>query len=219
MKPPACVAGGLKDACPEDMLAAVLKGVIERSGIDPKLIEDVAVGNVLPPGGGATVARMAALYAGIPNTAAVNTLNRQCSSGLASVAQIAHEVQLGQIEVGIGAGVESMTQNYGAGVMPEKMSDEVMTNQEAADCLLCVGSRSCDGNAWQALSLRHQADGHHLVRCVMLARRLTVPLMRLAQRERRRQLRHLARPAGQVRRRVVPARRRRSEGRLLRLGD
>ena len=54
--------GGLKDACPEDLLAAVLKGVLERSGVDPALVEDVAVGNVLPPGGGASVARMAALY-------------------------------------------------------------------------------------------------------------------------------------------------------------
>lgn len=84
------------------MLAAVFKGVIERSGIDPALVEDVAVGNVLPPGGGATVARMAALYAGLPNTTAVNTLNRQCSSGLATVMQIANEISTGQIDIGIG---------------------------------------------------------------------------------------------------------------------
>lgn len=94
--------GGLKDACPEDMLAAVFKGVLQRSGIDPALVEDVAVGNVLPAGGGATVARMAALYAGLPNTTAVNTLNRQCSSGLATVAQIANEISTGQIDIGIG---------------------------------------------------------------------------------------------------------------------
>jgi acetyl-CoA acyltransferase 1 len=86
---------------------------------------------------------MAALHSGIPNTSAVNTLNRQCSSGLAAVAQIAHEIQLGQIEVGIGAGVESMTQNYGAGVMPEKMSDAVLENPEAADCLLPMGITRC----------------------------------------------------------------------------
>lgn len=60
--------GGLKDALPEDLLVAVFKATLDRSGIDPKLIEDVAVGNVLPPGGGANVARMALLRAGIPNT-------------------------------------------------------------------------------------------------------------------------------------------------------
>lgn len=64
--------GGFKDTTPEDLLDAALKGVIERSGIDPKLIEDVAVGNVLPPGSGATVARMASLHSGIPDTAGLN---------------------------------------------------------------------------------------------------------------------------------------------------
>lgn len=134
--------GGLAEACPEDLLVAVFKGVIEESKIDPKLIQDIAVGNVLPPGGGATVARMALLAAGIPNTTAINTLNRQCSSGLASINQIASEIALGQIDIGIGAGVESMTQNYGAGVMPERFSDDVMENEEASDCLVPMGITS-----------------------------------------------------------------------------
>ena len=58
-----------------------MRAVYKNVNLDPKLIEDVAVGNVLPPGGGATQARMAALHAGIPNTSAVNTVNRQCSAG------------------------------------------------------------------------------------------------------------------------------------------
>jgi acetyl-CoA acyltransferase 1 len=66
------------------------------------LIEDVAVGNVLPAGGGATAARMASLHAGIPNTSAISTINRQCSSGLAAVNQIANAISLGQIDIGIG---------------------------------------------------------------------------------------------------------------------
>lgn len=74
----------------------------EKPGLDPKLIEDVAVGNVLPAGGGATAARMAALYAGIPNTTAINTVNRQCSSGLTAVNQIALEILAGEIDIGIG---------------------------------------------------------------------------------------------------------------------
>ena len=56
--------GGLKDAYAEDLLSAVLKAVLDRSKIDPKLIEDVQVGNVLPAGGGAMVARMAMFHAG-----------------------------------------------------------------------------------------------------------------------------------------------------------
>lgn len=65
-------------------------------------MEDVVVGNVLPPGGGASAARMAALHAGIPNTSAVNTVNRQCSSGLTAVNQVAMEIKTGQIDIGIG---------------------------------------------------------------------------------------------------------------------
>lgn len=134
--------GGLAQACPEELLGQVVKGVLAQSKIDPKLIEDIAVGNVLPPGGGATTARMGTLWAGIPNTTAVNTLNRQCSSGLATVNQIAMEIATGQISIGIGAGVESMTMGYGAGVMPEKFSDAVMENEEAADCLMPMGITS-----------------------------------------------------------------------------
>lgn len=134
--------GGLAQCTPEECLGVVFKGLIAKTGVDPKVIEDVSVGNVLPPGGGATGARQAALWAGIPNTAAVNTVNRQCSSGLASVTQIANEIITGQIDVGIGAGVESMTLNYGAGVMPVKMSDEVMSNEEAADCMMPMGITS-----------------------------------------------------------------------------
>lgn len=70
--------------------------------LNPKLIEDVAVGNVLPPLGGATTARMAALHAGIPESVPINTVNRQCSSGLTAVNQIANEIRSGQIDIGIG---------------------------------------------------------------------------------------------------------------------
>jgi len=134
--------GGLKDACPEDLLSAVFKEVIKRSGIDPKLIEDVSVGNVLPAGGGANVARMASLHAGMPNTTSVNTVNRQCSSGLTAINQIAMEIMTGEIDIGVGAGVESMSQNYGAGVMPEKFSEDVLSHPEAADCLVPMGITS-----------------------------------------------------------------------------
>ncbi len=84
------------------MLTHVLRAVYTRSNLDPALIEDIAVGNVLPPSGGASTARMAALAAGIPNTSAVNTVNRQCSSGLSAVNQIANEIRTGQIDIGIG---------------------------------------------------------------------------------------------------------------------
>nr|CAG8487514.1 10679_t:CDS:2 [Entrophospora candida]CAG8507377.1 8363_t:CDS:2 [Entrophospora candida] len=134
--------GGFKDAFPEELLAAVFKAVLDKSKIDPNLIQDVAVGNVLPPGGGATVARAAALYAGIPESAALNTVNRQCSSGLQAIVQIVHEIALDQIEIGIGAGVESMSLHYGAGAMATDTSEKVFSNPASQDCLLPMGATS-----------------------------------------------------------------------------
>lgn len=83
-------------------MSGVLRAAYTRARVNPALIEDIAVGNVLPPGGGATAARMATLHSGIPNTTSVNTVNRQCSSGLAAVNQIANEILAGQIDIGIG---------------------------------------------------------------------------------------------------------------------
>jgi len=141
--------GGFKDTCPEELLVAVFEDAVKRSGIDKSLVEEIQVGNVLPPGGGASVARMAqlagnqqtrtqlspsapaqltnpsSLAAGFPTTSTILTLNRQCSSGLAAVNHIALMIATGQIDVGIGAGVESMTMGYGAGVMPEKVSPQL----------------------------------------------------------------------------------------------
>ncbi|KAG9026837.1 3-ketoacyl-CoA thiolase with broad chain length specificity [Tulasnella sp. JGI-2019a] len=134
--------GGFKDTQPEEYLAAVLKAVYTSVKLDPKLVGDIAVGNVLPAGGGASAARMAALYAGIPNTTPIATVNRQCSSGLAAVNQIANQIKAGEIDIGIGAGAESMTNGFGPGAMPSKFSDVVLTNQEAADCLLPMGITS-----------------------------------------------------------------------------
>ena len=87
--------------------------MIDRSGINPNLVEDVAVGSVLPPGGGATEFRAASLVAGFPETTAVRSLNRQCSSGLQATVDIANALKSGMIDVGIGAGVESMSFQYG----------------------------------------------------------------------------------------------------------
>ncbi|OBT65664.1 hypothetical protein VE03_05522 [Pseudogymnoascus sp. 23342-1-I1] len=69
--------------------------------------------SVLPPGGGATEFRAAALAAGFPDSTAVRSLNRQCSSGLQACVDIANAISAGMIEVGVGAGMESMSLQYG----------------------------------------------------------------------------------------------------------
>jgi acetyl-CoA acyltransferase 1 len=130
--------GGFKDTFAADLLTGAFKAVIERSQIDPKLVEDIAVGTVLAPGGGATEFRAAALAAGFPADTAVKSLNRQCSSGLQAVVDIANAIKSGMIDVGIGAGVESMTTQYGPGAVSE-FSDLLEGHQEAANCKVPMG--------------------------------------------------------------------------------
>ncbi|GAB7340419.1 hypothetical protein MBLNU457_6853t1 [Dothideomycetes sp. NU457] len=130
--------GGFKDTQAADLLHGAFKSLIERSGIDPSLVEDIAVGNVLAPGGGATEFRAAALAAGFPVSTGVHSLNRQCSSGLQACVEIANAIKTGMIEIGIGAGVESMSNNYGPGAVSE-FSDLLQSHTESANCKVPMG--------------------------------------------------------------------------------
>jgi acetyl-CoA acyltransferase 1 len=130
--------GGFKDTAAADMMAGVLKAIIDRSKINPALVEDICVGSVLPPGGGATEMRAASLVAGFPETAAVRTLNRQCSSGLQACVDVANQIKTGMIDVGIGAGVESMSLQYGPGAVTE-FSELLESHPESANCKVPMG--------------------------------------------------------------------------------
>ncbi|KAG5725987.1 3-ketoacyl-CoA thiolase B, peroxisomal, partial [Termitomyces sp. T112] len=134
--------GGFKDTFPDILLSHVLRAAYAKPGLNPALIEDISVGNVLPDRGGASAARMASLHAGIPVTTSVNTVNRQCSSGLTSVNHIASLIKIGQIDIGIGAGVESMTNGFGKQYSESEFSAEVLENQFARDCLIPMGITS-----------------------------------------------------------------------------
>ncbi|KAF2178305.1 3-ketoacyl-CoA thiolase B [Zopfia rhizophila CBS 207.26] len=130
--------GGFKDTAAADLLHGAFKALIERSGIDPKLVEDIAVGAVLAPGGGATEFRAAALAAGFPVTTSCKSLNRQCSSGLQACVDIANAIKSGMIEIGIGAGAESMSQQYGPQAVTE-FSELLENHKEAANCKVPMG--------------------------------------------------------------------------------
>src|SRR5512142_1237187 len=102
--------GGLKDVRPEDLGAAVIRAVIDRSGVDPAEIEDVVVGCAFPEAEqGANLARFAALRAGVPHGVPAQTVNRLCSSGLQAIASAAERVAGGFAECVLAGGVESMT--------------------------------------------------------------------------------------------------------------
>ena len=102
--------GALAAVRPDDLAAAVLRAVVDRSGIDPALIEDVILGCANQAGeDNRNVARMAVLLAGLPVEVAGQTVNRLCGSGLQAITAGAHAIAVGDGDVFIGGGVESMT--------------------------------------------------------------------------------------------------------------
>lgn len=133
--------GGLKDTYPDDILAPVLKAVIEKTNLNPAEVGDIVVGSVLGAGSQrASECRMAAFYAGFPETVPVRTVNRQCSSGLQAVADVAAAIKAGFYDIGIGAGLESMTANPMA--WDGSVNPRVKTMAQAQDCLLPMGITS-----------------------------------------------------------------------------
>jgi acetyl-CoA acyltransferase 1 len=130
--------GAFKDTPGADLLVGTLKNLISRSKIDPNLVEDIAVGNVLAPGAGATEFRAAALVAGFPDSTAVKSVNRQCSSGLQACVDIANAIKSGMINIGVGAGVESMSSQYGPGAVTE-FSELLENHMQAANCKVPMG--------------------------------------------------------------------------------
>ena len=102
--------GALASVRPDDLAAAVIRALVERSGIDPAAIEDVILGCANQAGeDNRNVARMAALIAGLPVEVAGLTVNRLCGSGLQAVNSAAHAIAVGDGDVFIAGGVESMT--------------------------------------------------------------------------------------------------------------
>jgi len=102
--------GALASVRPDDLAAAVIRAIVERTGIDPADIEDVILGCANQAGeDNRNVARMASLVAGLPVEVAGLTVNRLCGSGLQAINSAAHAVAVDDGDVFIAGGVESMT--------------------------------------------------------------------------------------------------------------
>jgi len=101
--------GVLKDFSAIELGTIAARAAIERAGIDADLVDEVIMGNVVQAGNGQNPARQVALHAGIPNTVAALTINKVCGSGLKAVMLAANGIRLGEIDVGVAGGMESMS--------------------------------------------------------------------------------------------------------------
>ena len=113
--------GALSAVRPDDLGAVALAALVDRTGVEPGEVEDVYFGCANQAGeDNRNVARMSLLLAGFPETVPGATVNRLCDSGLEAVAQAARAVMLGEAEVYVGGGVESMSRAPWSVPKPER---------------------------------------------------------------------------------------------------
>ncbi len=89
--------------------AAAIKGALEKSGIDPKIIDEVIMGNVMSANLGQAPARQAAMFAGLDQDVPCTTVNKVCASGMKAIAMAAQSIKAGDNEVVVAGGMENMS--------------------------------------------------------------------------------------------------------------
>ncbi|XP_012915443.2 3-ketoacyl-CoA thiolase, peroxisomal [Mustela nigripes] len=132
--------GGFKDTTPDELLSAVMTAVLRDMKLSPAQLGDICVGNVLQPGAGAIMARIAQFLSDIPETVPLSTVNRQCSSGLQAVANIAGGIRNGSYDIGMACGVESMSLADRGN--PGNITSRLVEKEKARDCLIPMGITS-----------------------------------------------------------------------------
>ena len=131
--------GALKDVRPDELAAHALRALIDRAGIEPKIVEDVVLGCVTQiDEQGLNIARVAALIAGFPETVPGVSVNRMCASGLQAVNFASMNVRTGMNDLVIAGGVESMSRvpiGADGGVLSAKLTDryDIVSQGIAAD--------------------------------------------------------------------------------------
>ena len=101
--------GGLADLPAPRLGAVVVRAVLERSGLDPELIDEVVMGNVVQAGLGQNPARQAAIHGGVPPSVSALTINKVCGSGLKAVALAAQAIRAGDASCVLAGGMENMS--------------------------------------------------------------------------------------------------------------
>lgn len=130
IRTPFCKGGGALNKMEADDLGVyAVKELVARSPIDPNTIDEVIIGNVLQPPHAGNIARVIAVKAGLPEHIPAFTVNRNCASGMEAITTAANKIQLGQADIIVAGGVESMS--HFPVLFPDSMRDFLQSFNKA----------------------------------------------------------------------------------------
>src|SRR5437867_10416322 len=146
--------GVLKGFTATELGAMVVREAIRRAGIDPQIVDECIMGNVVSAGLGQSPARQAALRGGLPDHVAALTINKVCGSGLKAVMIADQAIRVGDIDVAVAGGMESMSNcPY---LLPRVREGLRMGNGEVVDSMINDG-------LWCAFEQRHMGNSGEVV--------------------------------------------------------
>jgi len=141
--------GGLAGVAAKDLGATVIKGLLERTGIEAEQVDEVILGQVLTAGAGQNPARQAAIAAGLPYAVPALTINKVCGSGLKAVHLAYQAVACGDAEIVIAGGQENMSQS--PHVLPKSRDGMKMGDWQMKDSMIVDG-------LWDAFNQIHMGN-------------------------------------------------------------
>src|SRR3954447_373732 len=104
------LGGGLSSLHPTDLGGIAIEAALDRAGVEPEQVQHVVMGHVLQAGQGQIPSRQAQIKAGIPKEVTSETINKVCASGIRAVGLLDQSIRAGDMEIGVGGGMESMSQ-------------------------------------------------------------------------------------------------------------
>ena len=152
--------GGLSSISAPELGAIAIKGALNKINLDPNLVSEVLMGHVVQAGTGQAPARQAAMGAGIPDSVPCTTVNKVCSSGLKAVMQGAQSIALGDAEIVVAGGMESMSQipHYLAMRQGQKFGPTTLTDGLQKDGLIDVYAQEAMGVFAEQCATEHDCS-------------------------------------------------------------
>ncbi len=154
--------GGLKPLNAVQMGTLALGEALARAGVAPEEIGDVGMGNVLQAGSGQNVARLAALRAGLPHAVPAHTANQVCGSGLKAVALGAQSIEMGDADLVLAGGTESMSN--APYLLPSARWGARMGHAQLLDCMIQDGLWCGHGDTHMGITAENVAARHGITR-------------------------------------------------------